>query len=215
MLFDPFAQGEARYPGRISGMGLALARRYLQLNRATLTVESSPGKGSKFTIEFPSDCESSPMLRTMQRPALVVVSGTSQSEPETSPMALVIGGDGNSREEIRSLLEHRYAVRQANSTNDARATIGSYGLLLRVIVTDLSNGRLLDGLAMTRELRVDTSFDEVAIIAVMENATVEDRERAYAAGCDACIAKPVNPARFFSILDRLKSRGPIQPGRNA
>ncbi len=59
-LFEPFSQEHDRKSPRQfegTGLGLALTRRYLQLNRANLAVESTLGKGSVFTIEFPQGCE--------------------------------------------------------------------------------------------------------------------------------------------------------------
>ena len=39
------------------GMGLALAREIVQLHQGTLTVNSEPGKGSEFTIEFRKEAD--------------------------------------------------------------------------------------------------------------------------------------------------------------
>lgn len=52
-LFQPFSQASSgltrRYQG--AGLGLALAKRYAELNRAKIAVTSEPGKGSVFTIQ--------------------------------------------------------------------------------------------------------------------------------------------------------------------
>lgn len=53
-LFKPFSQEEVGY-GRSydgNGLGLALAKEYLRLNYANISVESEKGKGSKFIITF-------------------------------------------------------------------------------------------------------------------------------------------------------------------
>ena len=56
-LFEPFTQESSgdtrRFEG--SGLGLALAKRYLELNRATVAVSSEKGRGSTFTIVLKSD----------------------------------------------------------------------------------------------------------------------------------------------------------------
>jgi signal transduction histidine kinase len=58
-LYEPFSQeqrGDARaFEG--NGLGLALTKRYLQLNGATLEVESRKGHGSTFIISFASSSE--------------------------------------------------------------------------------------------------------------------------------------------------------------
>jgi signal transduction histidine kinase len=51
-VFDPFVRGETAADGA-AGLGLHLARRRAQILGATLTVLSSPGNGSTFTLTLP------------------------------------------------------------------------------------------------------------------------------------------------------------------
>ncbi|MGH7822049.1 MAG: sensor histidine kinase [Candidatus Binatia bacterium] len=63
-LFEPLSQEDSGLTRRFegSGLGLALTRRYLELNGARLSVENKKDVGSVFTIEFPAECELSPEL---------------------------------------------------------------------------------------------------------------------------------------------------------
>ena len=58
-LFEPFSQeqlGNARrYQG--SGLGLALTRKYLEMNGAEISVQSEKGKGTIFTVHFSRESE--------------------------------------------------------------------------------------------------------------------------------------------------------------
>jgi PAS domain S-box-containing protein len=58
-LFEPFSQerGPTSHRAEGAGLGLALTRRYLELNHAWLTVESRKGEGSSFTIHFGDESE--------------------------------------------------------------------------------------------------------------------------------------------------------------
>jgi len=64
-LFEPFSQeqlGNTRqYQG--SGLGLALARKYLELNGAQISVQSEKGKGTTFTIHFSRESEDESLSR--------------------------------------------------------------------------------------------------------------------------------------------------------
>jgi signal transduction histidine kinase len=53
-LFEPFSQERANYarPFEGIGLGLAIARHYLTLNHAQISVQSEKGRGSTFTIDF-------------------------------------------------------------------------------------------------------------------------------------------------------------------
>jgi signal transduction histidine kinase len=53
-IFDMFAQGPQKAVGRGGvGLGLYLVRSYTELMGGTVTVESTPGKGSTFTVDLP------------------------------------------------------------------------------------------------------------------------------------------------------------------
>jgi two-component system, sensor histidine kinase and response regulator len=60
-LFEPFSQERSGYDRSFEGMGLGLAlcRRYLELNGALISVASIEGQGSVFTIRFPGGADSS------------------------------------------------------------------------------------------------------------------------------------------------------------
>ena len=53
-IFKPFLQEESGYSRRYegNGLGLALTKKYCELNNATINVESQKGAGSKFIITF-------------------------------------------------------------------------------------------------------------------------------------------------------------------
>ncbi len=53
-LFDAFTQEEQGYTRKFegSGLGLALVKKYCDINRAEISVESSKGEGSRFIINF-------------------------------------------------------------------------------------------------------------------------------------------------------------------
>ncbi len=62
---------------------------------------------------------------------------------------------------------------------------------------------VIDGWEVTRQLRVAPETAAVPIIALSAHAMPEDRERAFAAGCDDFIAKPVDFPRLIGRIDVL------------
>lgn len=59
---------------------------------------------------------------------------------------------------------------------------------------------VIDGWEVTRQLRRTPETAALPIIALSAHAMPEDRERAFAAGCDDFIAKPVD---FPRLIDRI------------
>lgn len=62
---------------------------------------------------------------------------------------------------------------------------------------------VIDGWEVTRQLRAAPETADVPIIALSAHAMPEDRERAFAAGCDDFIAKPVDFPRLIDRIDVL------------
>ncbi|MGM9681614.1 MAG: ATP-binding protein [Eubacteriales bacterium] len=54
-IFEKFYQGDSSRKAEGNGLGLALVKRIVELCKGTVTVESSPGKGAKFIIDFPQN----------------------------------------------------------------------------------------------------------------------------------------------------------------
>jgi len=54
----------------------------------------------------------------------------------------------------------------------------------------------MDGQAVARALRAESTLAQVPIVAVTSYAMVGDREASLAAGCSGYIEKPINPETF-------------------
>jgi CheY-like chemotaxis protein len=65
----------------------------------------------------------------------------------------------------------------------------------------------MTGLQATGAIRTLPGGADIPIVALTAQAMKGDRERILAAGCDAYLAKPVQPNELISVVDRLLREG--------
>ncbi len=73
----------------------------------------------------------------------------------------------------------------------------------------------LDGLSLTRQLREQQRTADLPIIALTAHAMLEDRERAFSAGCDGYIAKPINTRTLAQEIEAILDNSGATSGRQS
>ena len=101
-----------------------------------------------------------------------------------------------------------YEVKTAIDAEDALRILESF--TPRLILMDLQLPRM-DGLELTRRLKADPASREIIVIALTAYAMKGDDEKAFAAGCDGYISKPIDIDALLRVvaeyLARRVSRG--------
>jgi CheY-like chemotaxis protein len=117
---------------------------------------------------------------------------------------LVADDNAVSRELMRELLEPSgHAILEAVNGRDALDQIREF--VPELVFLDLQMP-LQDGFGVIRELRNDSRFQNLPVVAVTASAMIGDRERAIAAGFDSYIAKPINLCEVEAQVAALASR---------
>lgn len=101
----------------------------------------------------------------------------------------------------RLLLESEgYSVHTAIDAESALGQISAHRPQLVLMDVQLPG---MDGLTLTRLLKADARFADVPILALTANAMKDDEARAFAAGCDGYVAKPMDIDRLLETIARL------------
>jgi PAS domain S-box-containing protein len=201
-LLEPFSQEDygmsRRFEG--AGLGLALTRRYLELNGASLSVRSEKDTGSTFTIHFAQteEAERDGVSRNEANPPDAAAHDRSHQA-----RILVVEDDPDNQILMRALLKSRYRLLIASSAEEVRRQIETDSEPIDLILMDLGLGCAEDGLMLTRSLRETDRFRATPIVALTGHAMTVNRERALDAGCNDFIIKPFDRARLFDTIEHL------------
>jgi signal transduction histidine kinase/CheY-like chemotaxis protein len=188
-ILAPLEQGSASTPG--AGLGLAIARRLVELQDGSLTVGSTVAEGTTFTLTLPR-------ARPGPRAADAGQAGPRARHPDGRPV-LVVEDDPTLLRVMALVLEDAgYPVDQAATVTDAVDAITSQPPAL--VLLDLTLGNA-DGLDVLRRMRAQPATSAVPVVALSGRVAAGDVERALAAGCQAHLAKPIGARE---LLERVR-----------
>lgn len=200
-VFDMFAQQYSQstttYKG--SGLGLSIARNFARMMDGDITVESTEGAGTTFTVEVRLDIGE-------EKPA-VPQSVTEETERDfTGKKVLLVEDHPLNTLVAQNLLTKRgIEVTHAGDGEEALRIFsesgeGSFDAILMDIRMPV-----MDGIEATVRIRGLEREDAktIPIIAMTANAYEEDRRRTENAGMNAHLAKPIEPKLLFAALDQF------------
>jgi signal transduction histidine kinase/CheY-like chemotaxis protein len=192
-IFDLFVQGERgldRGAGGL-GVGLALVKRLTEMHSGTVTATSpGPGQGATFTVTLPA------VLPLPEQAA------ARESAPRVTPRRVLIVEDND---DTRQMLHEALAF-SGHDVSEARdgATALALAAESRPDVALIDIGLPdVDGYEVARRMRAAPGGRSIGLIAITGYGQAEDQRRAYEAGFDAHLTKPVAPERLNQVMAGL------------
>lgn len=209
-IFDRFVQGDRSSGERRHGLGLGLSivRHLAELHGGTVSVGSGgEGKGATFTVKLP----------------LIAVRQHSESEHHPvrsggAPLAtsidlsglqvLVVDDEPDARGLVQTVIESHGGIAILAADADSAWSRLEAGLRPDVIVSDIEMPGE-DGYAFIRRVRSWSGDNggRTPAVALTAYARVQDRLKAFDAGFDMHVPKPVEPAELVTVIARLVRRG--------
>jgi len=228
-IFERFYQSsESTAVGGI-GIGLSLAKEFVEFLNGRLTVESELSKGSTFiftlpietaVIESDSEKEIAPTIQKEVKQSEEPLSNkqTSASEEESStdssevtssskPKILIVEDNPEMASYLEEILSKKYACEKAFDGQQALDKIktNSYDL----ITSDIMMPKL-DGFQLREKLNEDKDLKNIPFILISAKTLEEDKIKGFNLGIDDYIVKPFNKnelvARINNLLDNKYSR---------
>ncbi len=197
-LFQPFVQGDRRlarqYEG--AGLGLALVRRLVDLHGGSVSLESTPGQGSRFRVALPWQPEAESLA-----PAAAPPLPAFWAAPLPAGLDLLLADDNAVFTTLAAdaLRQLGCAVRVAGN---GQAAVDEVRLKPPDLILMDIQMPVLSGLEAIRRIRALDGGTALPIIALTALAMKGDREACLAAGADEYLAKPVALAEMMAAIAR-------------
>ena len=203
-IFDEFSQENdgARTSYKGTGLGMAIAKKYVDLMGGKIEVSSRQGVGSTFTVEIP--------LLIAER-VLTEEKEKLRKKIDLHGLHVLLAEDNDLNAEIAvALLEEQgMIVTRAADGKSALAQFcntapGTFDLILMDIMMPEMNG--YETTKAIRNLSDRPDGKEIPIIAMTANAFAEDVQAALNAGMDDHVAKPMDMNILISAIEKCVKR---------
>ncbi len=197
-IFDRFYQVDKIHP-KGSGIGLSLAKAFVELHGGTIEVESVLGKGSKFVVNLPVkhvevSAEGAEQTHTISNDDVNDELGEIEFESvdtsvEDKPLVLVIDDNDDIRSMIRELITDEYRVVEATNGKEGIKLASKY--VPDLIICDVMMP-VMDGLECCRRIKNEISTSHVPVLMLTACSMDEQRIQGYESGADGYLSKPFN-----------------------
>jgi PAS domain S-box-containing protein len=205
-VFERFRQADATTTRRQAGLGLGLAivRHLVELHGGNVSAESEGlGRGATFSVTLPS---AGAHVTTGDLPAMKEEHGKDCPPPLEGLRVLVVDDDRDTREYLTAVLENCGArVRSAVAAREAFRLLEESRP--EVIVSDIGMPGE-DGYQLIRRVRKLSKErgGQTPAVALTAYAREEDRVKAFRAGFQMHLAKPVEPDDLVTVVASLAGR---------
>jgi PAS domain S-box-containing protein len=195
-IFEPFLQEQIGYCRSYDGvgLGLALVKRVLDLNGATISVKSKKEKGSTFSINFGKAKESVGKKIILKGKSYI----TPVIEKPSRALVLIVEDDAINQRTITRFIENNYNTIVTNTSEIAIDILQNKKIDL--ILMDISIKGNKNGLELTEELKSSKEFSHIPIIAITAYAFEVDKQNALECGCDNYLAKPFSQKELLDMI---------------
>ncbi len=194
-VFLPFERDkETAFSVAGTGLGLTIAKSHAEIMGGTIEVTSELGKGSEFTVILPL---SIPSLTEIEEDQDFV-----HYDFKGRRILVVDDNDLNREILVDSLLDEGFIIDEAIDGSFAIEKLRDSGPgYYDLVIMDLQMP-VMDGYETTKIIRkfTDKQIAEIPIIALTADAFAEEKSRAFNAGMNAYLVKPVDMASLLKVL---------------
>lgn len=204
-IFDRFYQVNRVHP-KGSGIGLSLAKAFVELHGGTISVESTVNKGSVFTVTLPVQH----VAETTTTSDKIIGHGDVEAELETiennrtfdedKPIVLIIDDNKDIQKLVGELLGADYSIITAPNGKDGVRMAAKY--IPDLIICDVMMP-VMDGLECCRHIKNEISTSHIPVLMLTACSMDEQRVQGYDSGADGYLSKPFNSSVLKSRCSSL------------
>lgn len=193
-IFDRFYQVDRINP-KGSGIGLSLAKAFVELHGGSISVESTLNVGTEFTVKLPVRHVSETVAeadRTIAREDAGAELDNIESDftfDDNKPLVLIIDDNRDIKKLVGELLASDYNIIAAPNGREGVRLAARY--VPDLIICDVMMP-VMDGLECCRRIKEEVSTSHIPVLMLTACSLDEQRVEGYESGADGYLSKPFN-----------------------
>lgn len=209
-IFDRFYQVDRIHP-KGSGIGLSLAKAFIELHEGTINVESTLNVGSKFIVTLPlrhiaaDVSEAGKNIGNADVEAELDNIDSNILLDESKPIVLIVDDNKDIQQLVGELLTADYNIITASNGKEGIRMAAKY--VPDLIICDVMMP-VMDGLECCRCLKNEVTTSHIPVLMLTACSLDEQRVQGYDSGADGYLSKPFNSmvlkSRCASLITNRK-----------
>ncbi len=197
-VFNRFHQVETSSSSTMGGLGLGLpiAKSFVELMGGNMWVESSPGKGTRFFFTIPQK-----QVSASDRQEIYM--STHETSGNKKHAVVLVAEDEETNFELTEVILSTYGVEVLHAWHGQEAvSMCENNPEINLVLMDIKMP-VMNGYEATR--RIKEIRPALPIVALTAYALLGDKEKALNAGCDDYLPKPVSLKDFQKMIEKFLS----------
>jgi CheY-like chemotaxis protein len=202
LIFEPFRQASEglsrNYTG--TGLGLTLTRKFIELINGSISVESTEGSGSTFSVTLPFSKSGEQFSGQSD-----IIQSSAKLRLDTKPSLLLVEDDLVNAQIVIAYLRPFFEI---DHVEDGQSGIDlckakTYDTVLMDIALKGINGTV----TMQEIKKLNEHYIQIPFVAITAYAMLGDKESFLSAGFSYYISKPFTRTQLFEVLTHIFGNG--------
>ncbi|HUQ97692.1 MAG TPA: ATP-binding protein [Chitinophagaceae bacterium] len=200
-IFERFQQAEAQTTRRFggTGLGLSIVKQLVDIQKGTIDVKSTEGKGTSFAVCLP-------FVPVFDYNAIHPVSVGGEEGPVHGIHVLIAEDNMMNQHLIRHLMRH-WQIDYTLVSNGAEAVQALTNRSFSLVLMDIQMPEM-DGYAATQAIRNELKL-ELPIVAMTAHAMAGEKEKCLSYGMNEYISKPIKEGELYALLEQYARQAAV------
>jgi PAS domain S-box-containing protein len=203
LLFKPFVQADTSITRRFggTGLGLVISRRLAQLMGDDIQLLSQYGEGSNFwfNLEFSLAEHASPSQFSQRNQQIITTKQLQESARELANTLVLLVEDNPINQQVASEFLRNAGLKVIIANDGQQALELLAESPIEIVLMDIQMP-VMDGLEATRQIRKQSRFDHIPILAMSAGVTANEQEKCQLVGMVGFISKPISPLLMLDTI---------------